>query len=152
VPYAALLAAVFDRNAEPHVTRPPFCAIPSAQKIAHQRGPLREHLKCVPVSALHSVTHARDKLVRDFFMEQITHRVNEDHTRLAPAQRLFETLRTQRQIKAVFKRMASGSTKAFRETLGIAMVAPGADFRAARYRIPRRIRPFYRGRICHVLP
>src|SRR5205823_228227 len=34
----------------------------------------------------------------------------------------------------------------------VAVVAPSADLRAARHRVPRRIRPFYRGRSCHCSP
>jgi hypothetical protein len=84
-------------------------------------------------------------------MEQIAHRIDEDHLRLAPEKRLTHPFGAELKVEAIFKRVASYSSKPFRETLGIAIIAASADFRATRHRIPCRISPFNCGSCPHWL-
>jgi len=67
----------------------------------------------------------------------------------AAAGRLFQALRAQCQIEAGLERVPARSPESFREAFGVAMIAAGADLRAARDWIPRRVCPLYRRRFCH---
>jgi hypothetical protein len=82
-------------------------------------------------------------------MKEVAHRVDKDHARPSPRKRLFEPFRPERQIESIFERMAGGSPEALGEALCITMITTSTDLRAARYRIPRRIRPLDCGHIGH---
>ena len=56
-------------------------------------GPLSEHLECVPLRRRHDVEDALDELERHDLVEEVAHRVDEDHPRASPPQRLLETAR-----------------------------------------------------------
>src|SRR5262249_55598734 len=75
-------------------------------------------------------------------VEQIAHGIDEDHPRFVPAQRISEFLWDQPEIESPFVGMALDATEPLSEGLGITVLAPRADLRAATDRIPRRIRPF----------
>jgi hypothetical protein len=141
VPHARQLGTVLHGYTEPHVHRPGCVAVTLAKEIAHERGALAEDLVGVPIGPLHGVKDARDKFVRDFLVKEIAHGIHEDHSRLPPPERLLQPLGPQGQIKSGLKGMARRATKALRKSLGVTVVAPGADLGAAGYRIPRRIGP-----------
>lgn len=84
-------------------------------------------------------------------MKKIAHRIHENHSWLSPTERLLNTFWAQGQIKSKFERMTSRSTEAFRETLGVTVVAAAADLGATRDGIPGCVSPFDRRRICHGL-
>ncbi len=56
------------------------------QVCPHPRRPLGQDLKRVPRRERHDRENPVDRSVRQIFMEQVRHRVNEDPPRLAPAQ------------------------------------------------------------------
>jgi len=116
-------------------------------KIPHARASLGEHLENVPVGTLHRVEHLFDKLPRHFLVEEVAHGVDENHPRFAPLKGLLKALRAQRQVEAALEGMAGHTAESFGEPLGVAAIAPGADLRAARHRVPRRVGPFDLGHI-----
>jgi hypothetical protein len=59
-----------------------------------------------------------DEAERDFFVEEIAHRVDEDHLGVAPAKRLFQPFGPELKVKAVFKGVAWHPAETFREALG----------------------------------
>src|ERR1051326_7824639 len=101
-----------------------------------------KHLEGVPMRGFHRVENARDKFLGHLLVEEVAHRIYEDHARLAPMKWLLEARRAKCEIKAVLERMAFGAAEALTEALGIAVIASGADLGAARDRIPRRVSPF----------
>src|SRR5581483_446363 len=70
---ATLLAAILDRNTEPHVGRTSALTVASAQKITHQRRPLGKYLERVPVRSLHRVEHVGNECVWYLLVKQIAH-------------------------------------------------------------------------------
>jgi hypothetical protein len=60
-----------------------------------------------------------------------------------------QAARSELQVKAVLKRVTGYATEALGKAFSVAVVTAGADFRAARYRIPRCVSPFDWRRICH---
>ena len=70
---AALLAAIFYRDTKPNMAWTPFVPVTMPQEIAHQRRSFRKHLKCVPMSALHSVAYAVNEFLRYMLVEEVTH-------------------------------------------------------------------------------
>jgi len=82
-------------------------------------------------------------------MKEIAHRVDEDHARRAPAERLFQPLRSQRQIEAGLKRMTARSPEPFRKAFRVAMITAGTDLCAAGDWILGGVRPLNRCRFGH---
>src|SRR5690606_24059856 len=139
-------------DASPNVGwRRPAC-ITAPQVVAHPRTPLREHLENVPVSRLHRVEDLVDEGVRNCLMEEVAHRVHEDHPATLPADRLVQALWSQGQVEARLKRVARHTAKPLREAFRVAVVAAGRDLRAARDWIPRRIGPLDCALISHAAP
>ena len=103
----------------------------------------------MPVGAFHRVEHGIDEAARHLLVEQVAHRIDEDHARPTPGKRLAQPLRPKREVEAALERMAGHSAKPLGEALGIATIAAGADLAAPGYRIPSRIRPFDRCVIGH---
>ena len=56
-----------------------------ARLVAHQRATLRQHLEHVPVGPLHRVEDAVNEYRRDLLVEEVAHRVDEDHARTPPS-------------------------------------------------------------------
>jgi hypothetical protein len=83
-------------------------------------------------------------------MEEIAHRIDEDHSRPLPRQRLFKAFWPQSEVKTRLKQMTRYVTETLRKSLSVAVVTAGADFRAPRYRVPSRIRPFDCRLVSHV--
>ena len=106
----------------------------------------------MPVRALHRVEYAMDVLERNVFVEQVTHRIDEDELRVPPARRVLESFWTQSQIKASLKRMSLDIAKAFGKALGIAVVATGADLGATGDRVPAAVGPLDSAFVRHASP
>jgi hypothetical protein len=85
-------------------------------------------------------------------VEEVAHRVHEDHPRPAPAQRLLQPRRPEPQVEALFIRVAGDTAEALREGLGVAVRAARRDLRAARDRVPGRLGPFDCAAISHLGP
>ena len=56
----------------------------------------------------------------------------------------------QREIETVSVAMISHRLQSLRQPFGVAILAAGADLRATRHRIPRRLRPFDVRTISHI--
>ena len=85
--------------------------------------------------------HGVEYLV-DVLVEEVAHRVHENHPRLLPKHRLPQPRRPKRQIEALLIGVPRNAAPTFCEALGIAIVASRTNFGAARHRVPRRVRPF----------
>src|SRR4051794_11365722 len=103
---------------------------------AKQRTPLRQYLEHMPVCALHRVKHLVQKLSRDLFVEEITHGIYEHSTWSTPMQWLFQLVRSQREVEAVRKWMIRRAAESLCYSLGIAVIAAGANLRATADRVP----------------
>src|SRR5262245_37404929 len=79
---------------------------------------------------------------RHAFMEQIAHRVDEDHSRSAPGQRLPHLLRHESKVESLLVGMARHAAKAFGEGFGVTVLAAWTDRRAAANRVPGGVCPF----------
>src|SRR5258706_9311601 len=99
MPHPRKLRPVLNRYATPDMRWSRRAPVAAPQEVAHQRRTLRQDLKGVPVRLLHRVKDAPDELLRHVFVEEIAHRIDEDHARTAPAQRLIKALRSQCQIE-----------------------------------------------------
>jgi len=69
-------------------------------------------------------------------MEKVAHGVDEYHLRQLPPQGQLQHMFLNRQPETVGIVRLPHSLQAERKTLGVAMVAAGANLRAAGYRIP----------------
>jgi hypothetical protein len=74
-------------------------------------------------------------------MKEIAHRVDKNHARFFPVERLQEALGADSKIKTIFERVAGHAAEAFGEPGGIAIVASRADLGAAGDRVPCRVGP-----------
>ena len=111
---------------------------------------LGQHLERVLSARAITSNTSRDELVRDVLVEQVAHRVHEDHPRPAPAQRLLEPLGPQPQVEALLVGVARHAAPALGERLGVAVRAAGRDLRAARHRVPGRLGPLDRAPVSHI--
>jgi hypothetical protein len=121
----------------------------AGQEITHSLVPLREHLICVPIRALHDSAYRSDVLGRYTFLKEIAHRVNEHPLWRSPSQWLVQFLGNYSQVKALFVRMAPNSTKSFGKSLGITVLAARAYLGAPADGIPSGVGPFYGAFNCH---
>src|SRR5665213_1901976 len=135
---APVVARRFDAYADPNVRAKRKPRTQTFQSL----GALRQHLKLVLCRELHDVEHRDDVLVRYVAVEQVAHRVYEDALRLLPFERLHDALSSERQVEAALERVAGHAAEALRERLGVAVIAAGANLRAAGDGVPGRIRPF----------
>lgn len=74
-------------------------------------------------------------------LEEIAHRIDEDELWTPPLHGLFETLGAKGQVEARLERVSLDATKTLRKALGLAMVATGANLRAASDRVPSAVSP-----------
>lgn len=148
---ARFLGAVLDRDAEPDVGGHGRVDITLVDVITHARRAFGEDLEGVPVRCFHGGEHLVHVIEGHALVEQVAHGVDENHARLFPRKRLFETGRSKRQVEPRLERVALHAAKPFREPFRIAVVATRADFRAARDRIPRRVGPFDFGGLRHAI-
>lgn len=78
----------------------------------------------------------------DVAMKEVAHGIDEDHSRLAPAQRVSELLRDKADVEALHEGMAFDSAKALGEAFSVAVLAAWADPGAAADWIPGGVGPF----------
>src|SRR5262249_53942620 len=95
--------AVLHRHTPPNVSI--ICRWPNrpAEQLLQTLGALREHLIGVPVRESHRRNHLLDIRKRHAFVEQITHRVDEYHAWLTPAQGFAKLVRNETQIEALLE-------------------------------------------------
>src|SRR6266446_4910613 len=138
---ARYFGPVLDGDAEPHMDWASDGPVALPKKVAHEGRAFREYLKSVPRCAFHRIEDAIDKFLGNVLVEKIAHGIHEDHARRAPAEWLFQPLRAQGQIEARLEWVTGCTAKPLREALGIAVIASGADLRAAGDGIPGRVSP-----------
>ena len=109
--YPGESGTVLDGDSEPDMTGTPAAAISRGKEIPHQRASFRQNLEDVPVGPFHRVADGLDELPRYPLMEQVRHRVDEDHPRFAPTQRLVQPLGSQSQVETGFERMPGHARK-----------------------------------------
>src|SRR5579864_5717917 len=149
MPRTRFLAAILDGGAKPNMRwRRSFC-VTRVDVVAKTRAAFRQNLEFVPVRLFHGVENAIDELEGDFLVEEIAHRIDEDHLWFAPPQRLIQPLWTKLEVEAIFKGVSGDPAEPLREALGVAVIAASADFRATRHRVPRRVGPFDLRSRCH---
>ena len=85
-------------------------------------------------------------------MEEVAHRIDEDELGTPPLHGLFEAFRAKGQVEARLERVSLNAAKTLRKTLGIAMVATGANLRAAGDRVPSAVSPLNRALARHERP
>src|SRR6266853_720783 len=146
---ARYFGPVLDGDAEPHMDWATTRAVALPKKVAHEGGAFCQDLKRVPRRAFHRIKDAIDEILGNVLVEKVTHGIHEDHARRAPAERLFQPFRTQGQIEASLEWMTWSTTKSFGDPLGIAVIAPGADLRAASDGVPGRVSPLDCCRVSH---
>ena len=108
---------------------------------AHQRTTLGKDLIDVPIGALHGVEYALNVLGGNVLVEEIAHRIDEDELWTPPLHGLFEAFGAKGQIEARLERVSFDAAKTLGKALGIAMVATGANLRAASDRVPSAVSP-----------
>src|SRR5262245_11743728 len=94
------------------------------------------------MTCFHNSGHLLDVLVGNSVMEQVTHRVHEDHFRRRPSEWLSEFFRYDAEVEALLVRMSGHSTEAFGKRLGVAVKTARTDLRATPHRVPGRVGPF----------
>lgn len=131
-----------NRNAKPDVAgdRPTLIAI--ADIVAHEGTALGQDLVDMPICLLHGIEHLVDEGTVDVLVEQVAHRVHEDHPRLLPERGLFQPRRPERQVKSLLIGVARNAAPALCKAFSIAVVTSRADLGAAGHRVPCRVRPF----------
>ena len=105
-------------------------------------GTLGEYLERVPVGSGHHLRDRSHVLVRNSVVEQIAHRVHEDHTRCAPPERIAKLLRDKPEVEPELEGMPRHTAKPFCKGLRVAVHAPRADLRAAAHGVPGGVGPF----------
>ena len=107
--------------------------------------PLRsfcEKLEDVVVGFDHYIKDSLDVLIRHFLVEEVGHGIHENHLRFSPTERHFQPLGPELQIKPLFIRVIQHTAEPFGKRLGVTVLAPRTDFRAAGNGIPGGIGPF----------
>ncbi len=88
---------------------------------------------------------------RNLFVEQIAHRVDENHPGLTPPQRLRQFSGNKPQVEALLEGMALHAAEPFSEPFRVAVLAAWTDLRATANRVPCRVSPFDFRKQRHVL-
>ena len=143
--------SILNGHAAPDMRGRRALPVSAPQVCPHERAAFREHLEHMPVGGLHGVEDAVDEIGRDLLVEQVAHRIDEDPPRPFPRKRLGQPLRAPREVESVLEGMAGRAAKPLREALGVAVVAAARDLRAARHRVPRRVRPLDGGSVAHTV-
>ncbi len=89
----------------------------------------------------HDLENADHVLLGDIGVEQIAHRVDENSSRPAPGEWLFQALRPKRQVEALRVWVTWNTTPAFSKGLRVAMVTTWAHLGAPRHGVPGGGRP-----------
>jgi hypothetical protein len=96
----------------------------------------------MPFGRDHHAADCFDISVGNAGLEEIAHRIHKHELWRAPEEGFGQFLRDQTQVEPLLVGMPLHAAKPLRECLGVAMLAAGADFRAAADRVPGRVGPF----------
>ena len=129
--------------------RPAANCSPCLEHVPQSGRSLGQNLVGVPVRSLHDVADGLDVVVGHVLVEEVAHRVDEDHFRRLPPQRLRQLFRHEPEVKSLLVRMPGHAPEPLGERLGVAVVAAGRDLGAAADGIPRRVGPFDLGVLAH---
>src|SRR5262249_11267517 len=137
---------VLDRDTHPDVRGPlqPWCDLGEVLVA------LGQDLEGVLACLSHHREHLLDKLERDLRMEEIAHRVHEDHARPPPAERLLESAWPELKVEALLVRVARNTTPALGKGLGVTVSAARRNLRAPGYRVPGGLGPLDCAAVCQV--
>ena len=105
----------------------------------------------MPVSLLHGIEYLVDECAVDVLMEEVAHRVHEDHARLFPKYGLLQSRRPECQVKTLLVGVSDNPAPALCEALGVAVVTTRTYLGAARHRVPGCVGPFDFGFLGHLL-
>ena len=121
-------------------------------KLREALGALGQYLKIVPGCAVHDLKDRLDVFIRDLFVKQVAHAVDENAPGLTPLQRQLQQVLMQTQTKAVPVTSVAHGRKAQSEALRVAILAARTDLRATGDRIPGGIRPLDGRVVSHKRP
>jgi hypothetical protein len=96
----------------------------------------------MPISHLHDASDGDYVIFRYSLVEQVAHGVHKNHFSAGPSERLIEFFGYEAQIKTLLVWVPRDASEALCKSLGVAVLASRADFRAASNRIPSSISPF----------
>src|ERR1017187_1030016 len=114
---------------------------PSREELCQSLRTLGEDLKSMPVRFDHNVCDCFDVVLRDSIVKEVTHRVHKYHLWSSPTERFAKFLWNKTQVESLLVWVTLHTAKSFSKHFGVAVLASGADLRAAANRIPRRISP-----------
>ena len=137
-------ALVLDRHAHPDVLRPRQ----GGSDLCEPLVALRQDLEGVVAGLGHHGEDLLDELERDVRVEEVAHRVHEDHPRPAPPQRLPKPMRPEPEIEALLVGVVRYAAPALSERLGVAVGAARGNLRAPGHGVPRCFRPFDGAAVC----
>ena len=138
-------ATVLDRYSHPDIRMPGQ----RAREVREAFMPLCEDLKRMPLGAAHHVEDVLHKLVGDVLVEQVAHRVHEDHPRPLPTQRLVEPFRPEPKVESLLVGVTRDTAPSLGECFGVAVGAARRDLVAACDRVPGGLGPFDRTSVSH---
>jgi len=133
---------IFDADAPPDMRFGGSKSQAGREKMLQALGSFCEHLKSVPTGGGHNFRDSDDVFLGDLVVEEIAHRVDEDHFRCAPAERFGQFFWNETQVEPPLVRVAFYAAETFGEGFGVAVFAAWTDFGAAPNRVPGCVRPF----------
>ena len=140
---------VLNGHAAPDMRRDRAGSISTSDIPPQPRAAFGQDLKHMPVCRFHRVEHAVDEFHRNALVEQIAHRIHEDHARSFPREWLGEAFGTERDIEPTSEWMTGHAAEALGEPFGVTMIAAPRDLGAARHGVPGGVGPLDPGFIAH---
>src|SRR5271157_837760 len=143
------MLAVLDAYPPPDVRQ--FRRFPELRlkQCLHPRRSLGQNLIRVPVGFHHDIDNGGDVLVAHALMEQVAHRIHEDHSLARPAKWFSELVGNQSQIKSPLIGMPRHTPESFGERLGVAMSASRTDLGTPTNGVPSCVSPFDLRAVAH---
>ena len=96
----------------------------------------------MPIRQSHHCGDLGDEGVRDSFMEEVAHGIDENAAPRLPLERLCELFWDEAQIETLLEGMAWNAPEPLGKRLRIAVGAPRADFGASSDGVPSGVGPF----------
>src|SRR5271157_1890839 len=115
----------------------------------HPRRSLGQDLIRVPVGFHHDIDDGGDVLVAHALVEQVAHRVHEDHSLARPAKWFGELVGNEAQVESLLIGMPCHSTEPLGERLGVAMSAARTDLGTPTNGVPSCVSPFNLRAVAH---
>ena len=135
------MLAVLDAHAPPDVRPIGREAELGPEQVTQPFRTLGQHLVGMPVGPDHHPDDGEDLVVGDVLVEQVAHRVDEDHLGTGQPERLEEFLRDSSQVEPLLVGMAGDAPEPLGEDLGIAVGASRADLGTPPDRVPGDVGP-----------